>query len=370
MMKTRANPLPPLLSGIDGKLASVFVPWALRHPRYIRGFMRICRAHRKAARLRKEAEVGGLKVPPFMILSVTSSCNLRCAGCYAAAAGVTGGEGGEADLSMEEWKAIIKEASSIGVLGFVIAGGEPFMLEGLPELCTAFPDRLFIIVTNGTALHGKDFGSLRKSSNIAVLVSMDGAREHTDPRRGEGVHDRAAETLAKLSKAGVPSGISATITRSNLGFWTDEKNVRDAIGAGATIGVFLEHIPVDGKDSPCSGGMLTRAERKKLRSRILEYRERLPIYIVHSPGDEEFFGGCVSSGRGFVHVTPKGMLTPCPVSGFAVADLRNTRLSEALKSPMLRYIRENHGMLETGDSPCALYDKTGELSAAAKKLKC
>ena len=167
----------------------------------------------------------------------------------------------------------------------------------------------------------------------------------------------------------MPCGISATITRANLRFWMDEENVRAVISGGARIGVFLEHIPVDGKDAPCSGGMLTESERKDLRSRILEYRERLSMYMVHSPGDEEFFGGCVSAGRGFVHVTPKGGLTACPVSGFSVAQLSECTLEEGLRSPLFSYIRENHHMLETGNSPCALFDKGPQLQEISRNLR-
>ncbi len=37
---------------------------------------------RKAAAIRKQHEGDGLLVPPVMIVSITSRCNLACAGCY------------------------------------------------------------------------------------------------------------------------------------------------------------------------------------------------------------------------------------------------------------------------------------------------
>ena len=37
---------------------------------------------RKAAAVRKQHEREGLLVPPVMIVSITSRCNLACAGCY------------------------------------------------------------------------------------------------------------------------------------------------------------------------------------------------------------------------------------------------------------------------------------------------
>lgn len=42
-------------------------------------------ASRKAAALRRSAEERGEHIPPFLIASVTTACNLHCAGCYARA---------------------------------------------------------------------------------------------------------------------------------------------------------------------------------------------------------------------------------------------------------------------------------------------
>ncbi|MHA1277745.1 MAG: hypothetical protein ACTSQ8_11175 [Candidatus Helarchaeota archaeon] len=52
------------------------------------------------------------------------------------------------------------------------------------------------------------------------------------------------------------------------------------------------------------------------------------IFLLHSPGDEEYMGGCVSAGRGFAHITPMGDLTPCPVSNIATHNLTKASLRE------------------------------------------
>jgi len=48
--------------------------------------------------------------------------------------------------------------------------------------------------------------------------------------------------------------------------------------------------------------------------------------LIHSPGDEVLFGGCLSAGRGFAHVAPNGDLTPCPVSLLATHNLKISNL--------------------------------------------
>jgi MoaA/NifB/PqqE/SkfB family radical SAM enzyme len=101
---------------------------------------------------------------------------------------------------------------------------------------------------------------------------------------------------------------------------------------------------------------------------MLQYRDTKQIYIVHSPGDEEFFGGCVSAGRGFAHVTPEGDLTPCPVSNIATHNLMSSSFRDGLASPLFQKIRENEHLLETEGMPCALFAHPKEVDELAKSV--
>jgi hypothetical protein len=78
-----------LVARVDARWARVFVPWAIRHPRHLAAFVRLARTHEDSKRIRARALQNGVRVPPFLILSVTSRCNLRCAGCFAVAVGTT-----------------------------------------------------------------------------------------------------------------------------------------------------------------------------------------------------------------------------------------------------------------------------------------
>jgi MoaA/NifB/PqqE/SkfB family radical SAM enzyme len=114
--------------------------------------------------------------------------------------------------------------------------------------------------------------------------------------------------------------------------------------------------------------MLTPGERASFRQQILAYRARKSLVIIHSPGDEELVGGCISAGRGFAHVTPDGDLTPCPVSNIATHNLAKSSLKEGLESPLFQIIRENDHLLETGETPCALFAHPDEVDAIAKSI--
>jgi MoaA/NifB/PqqE/SkfB family radical SAM enzyme len=367
-MVEKQAPLKSIMNSLDPKLARVFLPWAVRHPRYLFTFNRLIQSYRKTKKTREDAKLNGLVVPPFLIVSITSQCNLSCAGCYAAAVGTTKAK--VPPLGMDRWRQIIAEASEVGVFGFVIAGGEPFLFPGLLELCGDFNDRFFIIVTNGTAITEDDFKRLKRLSNVAVLVSIEGGPDATDARRGSGVYERVSETLRRLLKSGVLAGISVTVNRLNHEYWMGGEELDRFIEMGVKIGVFIEHIPVAagpvGSDDRQL--VLTKEERERFRSWVLDLRATRPIYLVHSPGDEEFFGGCVSAGRGFAHVTPAGDLTPCPVSNVATHNLTTSTLREGLASQLFKEIRESEHLLENSGSPCALFSHPKEVEELAKAV--
>ena len=125
------------LNKYDPKLTSVFLPWVCQNPRYLRAFIRLRRTYIRTKQARSKELSNGIKVPPFLILSITPRCNLNCTGSYAAATGNTYHEISKepvqlkALLNWEQWHSVIKEAVELGVFGFVIAGVEPLLFPRL-----------------------------------------------------------------------------------------------------------------------------------------------------------------------------------------------------------------------------------------------
>ncbi|MGA2571220.1 MAG: radical SAM protein [Terracidiphilus sp.] len=352
---------------IDPQLTRVIVPWMVRHRRYVPGFLRLARTLKQSGRVRARQQAAGVRVPPFLILSVTSRCNLRCSGCYAAGVGVVSSAPARPGLDLNEWRRVVSEAVSLGVMAFIVAGGEPFLLPGIVNLFREFPDRLFLVFTNGTAIKPEDCAALRRLSNVVVMVSLEGDRALTDRRRGSGVFDRALACLDRLQDAGVLTGIAVTIEPGNVGYWSDPANIDALTAHSGPLIMFIEQIPDAGCDS---GVQLTAEQQKRFRQTVLAYRERQTggAFIVHSPADEEALGGCVSAGRGFAHVAPTGDVTACPVSALATHSVRTSRLRDALSSPLFTMIRENGHLLETEGHPCGLSAHAAELEAMASGL--
>ena len=55
---------------------------ALTNPSQSVFFLRTLRWQNKAAKIRQKLEAEGTHVPPILVISVTSKCNLHCEGCY------------------------------------------------------------------------------------------------------------------------------------------------------------------------------------------------------------------------------------------------------------------------------------------------
>ena len=356
-----------MVENLDPNLPRVFVRWAIRHPRHLPSLIRLARAHHQTSRARDQALENGMQVPPFLILSVTTRCNLRCAGCYAEAVGITAcSPEARPPLGLSDWRRVIEEASALGVVGFVIAGGEPFMLPGVISLFRKYSDRLFLVFTNGTAIEDSDFQALKRCRNTAVVVSVEGDRELTDERRGSGVYERALRTLDRLKAAGVLTGLSVTISPANIDYWSQERNIDALLARSGPLAFFIEQIPTGENKS----ATIPAEQRARLRATVLRVRNRATgaAYLIHSPDDEEFFGGCVSAGRGFAHVTPTGDVTACPFSALATHNVSTATVSQAFASSFFAMIRDNGPMLETHDHPCSLFANAGKLESMAKSL--
>ena len=53
----------------------------LKDPKESAFMLKFAAASRSASKKRAEAEKNGEHIPPFLIASITSQCNLHCAGC-------------------------------------------------------------------------------------------------------------------------------------------------------------------------------------------------------------------------------------------------------------------------------------------------
>ena len=105
----------------------------LKDPRESAFMLRFAAASKAASKKRRATEDAGEHIPPFLIASITSQCNLHCAGCYSRCNNATVDTAPVQQLSAEEWLRIFDEADELGISFILLAGGEPLLRRGVIE---------------------------------------------------------------------------------------------------------------------------------------------------------------------------------------------------------------------------------------------
>lgn len=314
---------------------------------------------KKNAKRRQRHEEAGLHVPPFLIASITSSCNLHCAGCYARAAGACT-DGGAQDMTAAEWQTIFAEASALGISFILLAGGEPMVRRDVLEASASFPNMVFPVFTNGTMMDEAYLKLFERHRNLIPVFSIEGGRRATDARRGEGAYRAAVDAMAHFRKRKILFGASITVTKANSKDVTQACFVEDLRQKGCGLVFFVEYVPVEPDTERLSLG---DTDRKDLQKTVDALRDRFPDTILVSfPGDEEAAGGCLASGRGFFHISANGGAEPCPFSPHSQLNLRESTIEDALRSGFFLRLREiavnagHHG-------GCTLFEHKEEVEA-------
>jgi MoaA/NifB/PqqE/SkfB family radical SAM enzyme len=308
----------------------------------------ILRHQRRAAAVRKHYEQEGLLVPPVVIASITSRCNLACAGCYMHGRG----RAPAAEMSPDVLASVVDQAAALGVSVVVLAGGEPLIRrDEIVRLARTHPRVLFPVFTNGLLLDETAATAIAACRNIAPVISFEGHREETDRRRGSGVHERLLAACARLRERKVFFGCSVTTTTENFETVTSEAFVRRMLALGVRAFTYVEYVPMEAGTGHL---VLTPDQRTALQAALAAHARRFPALFIGFPGDEDAYGGCLAAGRGFVHVGPSGDLEPCPAAPYSDANLADVPLDEALRSRLLARLRERPELLTESSGGCAL----------------
>ena len=211
---------------------------------------------------------------------------------------------------------------------------------------------IFLVFTNGTLIDGEFMGRIDGQRNLVPVISMEGWQHDTDGRRGEDVYRHLAGTISRVKRSGLFWSVSLTVTRHNFDTITEKPFIEFLHGLGCKLFFFVEYTPVS---EDTADWVLTDEQRTKLLAIRDGLRQAYPALFIAVPGDEEEIGGCLSAGRGFIHVSAQGAVEPCPFVPVSDTSLMNVTLREALQSRFLRAIRERHEHEHETAGGCALW---------------
>lgn len=310
---------------------------------------------KKAAKKRRLAEESGEHIPPFLIASITSSCNLHCAGCYARANQACHDEKPVDQLTKDEWKRIFLEAKEMGIGFILLAGGEPMLRTDVIKVAGDIPEILFSVFTNGTLFSAEYRKIFDANRNLVPIISLEGHADSTDERRGVGTYEAVQKAFVDLKKDGILFGTSITVTTENIKEVTSADFIKGLQESGCKVVVFVEYVPVSESVSDLA---LNDEGREELLARVNEIRTKKDdMVIVSFPGDEKTSGGCLAAGRGFFHINSQGGAEPCPFSPFSDCNVKDTSLREVLHSKLFTSLQEDGTLLEDHNGGCVLFQK-------------
>lgn len=323
---------------------------SLKNPSNAAFFVKAAMAQKKAVSTRQKYENQGLHVPPVIIFSVTNKCNLHCVGCYSRLVS----REQKPELDTASLTSVLQQASELGVSIVLIVGGEPLIRHDIFGITKNFPDIIFALFTNGTLIDDDVLRHFKEQRHVIPILSMEGQENITDLRRGAGVYDRLMKNMTKFQEKGIFFGTSFTVTQSNYKIVTDEIFVRSMREHGCKAFIYVEYTPVL-KDT--EDWVVTDAQRNEILTKIATYRASQPGVYIAFPVDEKNFGGCLSSGRGFIHISASGDVEPCPFAPYSDSSIVDMPLQKALNSKLFAALRENHDKLMESNGGCALLKK-------------
>lgn len=308
----------------------------------------------------KIGEELGVNVPWAILMDPTSACNLNCEGCWA-------GKYNKSDtLQFETLDRIINEAKEMGIYFFILSGGEPTIYPYLFDLFEKHDDAGFMMYTNGTLIDQEMVNKMVQVGNITPAISIEGYRELTDNRRGNGVFDKIMKTMDLLRENGVIFGASVTVTRNNTEeLFGNDDFIDMLVEKGASYAWSFHYVPV-GKD-PNLDLMVTPEQRAMLAERVPNLRSTKPLFIVDFWNDGTYSGGCIAGGRRYFHINARGDVEPCAFVHFAVDNIKEKSLKEVLQNPLFKAYQERQPFHENLMLPCPIIDNNDVLREMVKE---
>jgi len=310
------------------------------------------------AKQRQVTAENDCNVPWAILLDPTTACNLHCNGCWAA----NYEDKRHKHLSFEELDDIICQAKDMGTYIFLYTGGEPLVRKkDLIRLCDKHQDCFFSSFTNGTLVDEEFADELLRVKNFMPAFSIEGFREATDSRRGEGTFDKVVHAMDLLRERKVPFGASLCYTSQNYDSITSDEFINFLVEKGVLFAWIFTYMPI-GKGAPVE--LIATAEQRAGMYHVVRdnWRNNVPMFFADFWNDGEYTGGCIAGGRRYLHINAGGDVEPCAFIHYSDSNIREKTLLECYESPLFKSYRAHQPFNSNMLRPCPLLDNPGALS--------
>ncbi|HKM11732.1 MAG TPA: radical SAM protein [Bacteroidales bacterium] len=308
----------------------------------------------------KYREEHGCNIPWAILMDLTSACNLKCMGCWAA------DYGNKLNLEYEVLDDIIRQGKELGTYMYIYSGGEPLVRkDDIIRLCEAHPDCMFLAFTNGTLIDEKFADEMLRVKNFIPAISIEGFEEATDYRRGKGTYQRVKNAMRILKEKKLAFGASCCYTSKNIDSLSSEEYIDMLIESGAKFAWFFHYMPIGNTAVP---ELLPSPEQREVMyHKIREYRKTKPIFTIDFQNDGQYVKGCIAGGRSYLHINANGDIEPCAFIHYADSNIRTHTLLEALKRPLFMAYKEGQPFNDNLLRPCPMLENPECLCNMVKK---
>ena len=288
-------------------------------------------------------------IPRVLLIDPTSACNLKCKGCWASDYSRTD------HLSYEKLDDIITEARKLGIGDVLMTGGEPLMRkDDIIKLCDKHRRTTFAAFTNATMIDEKFADEMVRLGNLNMFLSIEGTKEETDFRRGQGVYDKVIKAMDILKSRDIGFAFSACYHSKNYKTIASDEFLDYMREKGCWFGWLFNYVPV-GSDADLE--LTCNAEQRAyVQQQISDYCIKNEYTIVDFWNNGHLAFGCLAAGNGFIHINSKGDVEPCAFCHYSDSNIHEVSLLDALRSPFFTAFRKAQPFSSNPLRACPLVD--------------
>ncbi len=262
-----------------------------------------------------------------LCLHLTRRCNQACLHCY-----YQSSPNSKGDMALQVAKRLIFESKQAGVKRVTLQGGEPFLYDGLKELCeiSKAEGLIVAIVTNGQLVDQKKIDWLKELVDI-LFVSIHGDDAfHDEFVQCKGAFKAAINNARLFINSGIKTGILTSVSKQNQKYIPEFSKAIDLIGA--KYHGILYHSEV-GRGSQIKSMDIEEWEvfidEMRLIQQSLSYTRlrfetlRQPVSLLHS----KKICNCLGMEKHICFIDTEGWIYPCSL-GMGNSKIRYGNIEE------------------------------------------
>jgi|GEM_PF-5536193 len=286
-----------------------------------------------------------LRYPLKMRLEITGKCNNRCKWCYA------NQRYAQTELSINDFKKIIKKLAHNGVFKITFSGGEPTLNPELPSLveyATSY-DLVTHLISNGTFLTKDLVTKLEKAGLKSVQISIEGfEKTHNDTTQNNSFN-QCVSGIKNCLESKISVATNTTLSRLNYSEITDFLIFLDKLGVPrATLNKVVSDDPNISLSFDEIESVLKKVSKLNLKLKLgwLGVIGKCDLDI-----SKYFNAPRCSACSTSIAISPNGEIRPCSFSNVSLGNIQTNSLKKIWSSEYCTKFR-NHEILPEKCKTC------------------